>query len=386
MGAPTPVQSASGVCVLHRLRSVNEAATCKKLGENPAFFATLVLVDMILDRVPQRHLRAATSATLLSTQPSQAAASFFHLFIGSGALALTFARAPPGKRTSICPAWTYGPSSSERQRPALRTCRARLPLLTPRTLPEVIDIDSLVAWTPPCAMVRARVRSQGAPNHPLRDAHACATRRRLLLALGRSILRSRPRRSRCLHSVGAVEGGLRMPPQYPRWRISTSRWLPRSSSSSWRLSRCVATTPALLARSSRLRSSQIIITLTLPSTRCCPPTARRDPHADPACCLTPTVGRAPPPASPASQSPPFGALGAHVRPMRARPKQGARPAAPSVRSGTRLGRACCGGAGAGPVARAFTGGYALVWPRVSLLWLSGCRQRRLYEIVMYTPR
>jgi hypothetical protein len=65
--------------------------------------------------------------------------------------------------------------------------------------------------------------------------------------------------------------------------------------------------PTLLAPSSHLRSSHLIITLTLPSVRCCAPTSRCDPRADAACFLTPTAGSAPPPATPASMPSPFGA-------------------------------------------------------------------------------
>ena len=83
------------------------------------------------------------------------------------------------------------------------------------SLPDATDIDSLVAWTPPCAVLRARARIQGAPNHPRSDAHARATSPQLARALRRSILRSRPHRSPVAPITWEPESGHLRAPQVP---------------------------------------------------------------------------------------------------------------------------------------------------------------------------
>ena len=120
MGAPTPVQSSSGVCVLHRLRSVKEGASRFELRENAAFPAALALVDMVPDRVPQRPLRGATSVTLLSTQPHFGRRHDFQVFIQCGELSRTLARTSPKQTVCVRPAWPYGPFGSAPQLPASR--------------------------------------------------------------------------------------------------------------------------------------------------------------------------------------------------------------------------------------------------------------------------
>ena len=190
-----------------------------------------------------------------------------------------------------------------------RAPRSQLPSLSPRTSLDAADLSSLTAWAPPCAVLRARSRSQGDPDHTRRDAHARATRRQLARAHRRASLRSHHHTSRQLSHCESSRGRVLRSPLTPAGtqdggarRLGGHRDLPhllRVHRGAW---------PAdltLLAPSSRLRSSHLIITLTLLSAHCCPPTAYCDPRADAARFRTPTAGSAPPPSSPASRLPPM---------------------------------------------------------------------------------
>ena len=174
---------------------------------------------------------------------------------------------------SIRPAWLIGPSRGDRQRPA-RAHLARGSLrLSSRTSPDATDLSSLIAWAPPCAVLRARSRSQGDPDHPRRDAHARATRRQLARAHRRASLRSHHHTSRQLSHRENSRGWASRSPLTPAGtqdggdrRLGGRHDLPPLPG----LSHDVRPP---LEPSSRLRSSHLIITLTLPSAHYCPPTA-----------------------------------------------------------------------------------------------------------------
>ena len=178
-----------------------------------------------------------------------------------------------------------------------RAPRSQLPSLSPRASLNATDLSSLIAWAPPCAVLRARSRSQGDPDHPRRDAHARTTRRQLTRAHRLASLRSHHYTSRQLSLCESSRGRVLRSPLTPAGtqdggarRLGGHRDLPhllRVPRGAW---------PAdltLPAPSSRLCSSHLIITLRLPPARCCPHTACCDPRADVACFLTPMAGGAP---------------------------------------------------------------------------------------------
>ena len=241
VGAPPRVHCSSAMAALHCLRIVNQAVDRNTPGECATPNASLAFIGSIPDLMPQRIARGYTSATHLSTQRRLGHRQRSHLWRSIWSFVAHFCTDDArdfGILLASVVIRSIGQCAAAPRFACASTRRACLLLLT---LADATRLDSLVASTPMCALPRALAQCQGAPNHPRRDAHARATRRAPPRAhvVAHACVRWRLG-ARTLASCGSLRALFAHPHRYSAWRRSSPRAAWRPSTSSPRLSRCVA--------------------------------------------------------------------------------------------------------------------------------------------------